>query len=389
MTGFGTTLRAAQLERLGASITRDIDDALYDGMAVGIRVAGRTVFQASYGFADRRSGRRLGASDVFAVLSFTKAFTALGIFQAIERGALSLGTRVAEILPGFGTNGKQKVTIAQLLAHTGGMPFTLPGLSAELQGNLRATVELACQIAPVNPPGEVVSYSAQVSYDVLGRVIEVLDPQGRPYRQIIAEDIFQPLGMANSAIGAAPGLASLRVPIVARNETPMNLGLMARDAAMTEASELPGGGGYASLDDMLRFVAMLEAGGTLDGTHVVSPAALALATTNHTGLRPNNTLAAQREMRGLAPYPAYLGLGFFLRGEGLFPMPFGHLASAATFGCIGAGSMVFWCDPKRRLSAVFLSSGLMDQVDSHLRFQRLSDMVHAALSPSGAVGEAP
>jgi len=388
MTGFGTTLRAAQLDLLGAAITKDIDTGLYDGMAVGVRAGGRTVLRANYGFADRRNGRRLGDTDVFAVLSFTKAFTALAIFQAIERGAVSLTTRVADVLPGFGANGKQNVTIAQLLAHTGGMPFTLPGLPPDMQGNLRATVDLACQIAPVNPPGEVVSYSAQVSYDVLGRVIEMLDSQGRPYRQIIAEDIFRPLGMTRSAIGAHPDIAPLRVPIVARNETPMNLGLMARDAAMTETSELPGGGGYASLDDMLRFVAMLEAGGTLGGTPVVSPAALALATANQTGLRPNNTLAAQREIRGLAPYPAYLGLGFFLRGQGLFPMPFGHLASAATFGCIGAGSMVFWCDPERHLSAVFLSSGLMDQVDSHLRFQRLSDMVHAALLPGGAPGEA-
>ncbi|MBW8638707.1 beta-lactamase family protein [Hoeflea sp. WL0058] len=381
MRDFSANLRTFQLDALGAAIQRDIDAALYDGMAVGIRSGGETVYQQSFGFADRRTGRKLDGDDVFAILSFTKVFTALGIFQAIERGDLSLTTRVADVLPGFGANGKQNITIAQLMSHTGGMPFTLPGLTPEMQGDLRMTVDLACQIAPVNPPGEVVSYSAQVSYDVLGGVIEALDSHGRHYREIIADQIFRPLNMSHSAIGAHPDIASRRVPIVARNETPMNLALMARDAAMTETSELPGGGGYASLDDMLNFVAMLEAGGVLDSRYVVSPAALELARSNHTGLRPNNTLAAQREMRGLEPYPAYLGLGFFLRGEGLFPMPFGQFASAETYGSIGAGSMVFWCDPNRNLSAVFLSSGLMDQVDSHLRYQRLSDMVHAALEP--------
>ncbi|KHQ51702.1 serine hydrolase domain-containing protein [Mameliella alba] len=388
MTDISAALRASQLDALAGAIKQDIDAAHYDGMAVGLRLGGRTVYQEHFGFADRRSGRKLDGRDVFAVLSFTKAFTALAVFQAVERGAISLTTRVADVLPAFAANGKQNVTVAQLLSHTGGMPFTLPGLTEEMQGDLRATVELACKIAPVNTPGDVVSYSAQVSYDVLGGVIEALDPKGRPYREIIADQIFRPLGMSQSAIGARPGIAQQRVPIVARNETPMNLGLMARDAKMTETSELPGGGGYASLDDMLRFVAMLEGGGALEGQHVVSPASLTLARQNHTGQRPNNTLAAQREIRGLAPYPAYLGLGFFLRGEGLFPMPFGHLASPATYGCIGAGSMVFWCDPQRKLSAVFLSSGLMDQVDSHLRFQRLSDMVHAALPPGNSISEA-
>lgn len=384
MSIFGTSLNVERLDALSAAIERDIEAEFYDGMAVGIRSGGETIYQKSIGFADRRTGRKLSGDDVFAILSLTKPFTAVAIFQAVERGDLSLTTRVADVLPAFAANGKQNVTIAQLLSHTGGMPFTLPGLTPEIQGNLRATVDLASKLAPVNKPGNVVSYSAQVSYDVLGGVIEALDGDGRHYREIIDDQIFCPLGMTHSAIGAHPKIADKRVPMVARNETPMNLGLAARDAQMTEQTELPGGGGYASLDDMLRFVTMLERGGTLDGSSVISPASLALAHKNHTGERPNNTLAAQCEMRGFQPYPAYLGLGFFLRGEGLFPMAFGHLASSTTFGSIGAGSMVYWCDPERRLSAVFMSSGLMDQIDSHLRYQRLSDMVHAALMPRDA-----
>lgn len=368
-----------RLDVLSRVVEADIARQAYDGMAIGILHEGRVVMQRHFGFAEREADRPLGEGDVFSVMSFTKVMTALAIFRALERGDLSLGTRIAEVIPEFAAAGKQRVTVAQLLSHTGGMPFTLPGLTEEIEGNLRRTVELACRIAPVNRPGEVVSYSAQVSYDVLGVVAERVDPAGRRFGRIIEEDIFAPLGMTDSTIGMPERLRRRRVPVVARNPTEMNLRLAARDRRITAETELPGGGGFSTLADMLRFAAMLSSGGALQGASIVSPASLALATANHTGELPNNTLAAQREMRGWEPFPAWLGLGFFLRGTGLFPTPFGHLASPRTFGSIGAGSMVMWVDPERSLSAVLLSSGLMDQVDSHLRFQRLSDIIHSAL----------
>ena len=53
---------------------------------------------------------------------------------------------------------------------------------------------------------------------------------------------------------------------------------------------------------------------------------------------------------GWRPVTAFNGLGFYLRGEGLSPTPFGHLASPRTFGGVGAGSTLFWVDPARDIS---------------------------------------
>ena len=83
-------------------------------------------------------------------------------------------------------------------------------------------------------------------------------------------------------------------------------------------------------------------------------------------------------MRGWPSFPANLGLGFFLRGEGTFPTPFGLLASPSTFGGFGAGSNAFWIDPVTDITYAFLSSGLMEDSYSVERHMRLSDMVHAA-----------
>jgi hypothetical protein len=86
------------------------------------------------------------------------------------------------------------------------------------------------------------------------------------------------------------------------------------------------------------FAEALRRGGELDGARILSPALLDLATRNHTGAQPNPLFDHMREMRGWDEFPAMLGLGFFLRGEGLFPMPFGLTASPRAFGGLGAGS---------------------------------------------------
>ena len=78
-------------------------------------------------------------------------------------------------------------------------------------------------------------------------------------------------------------------------------------------------------------------------------------------------------------FPAYLGLSFFLRGKGHFPTPHGLTASPGTFGGMGAGSTLFWVDPERDLTFVFLSAGLLEDGRSILRHQRLSDMVIASV----------
>jgi len=85
------------------------------------------------------------------------------------------------------------------------------------------------------------------------------------------------------------------------------------------------------------------------------------------------------DTRGWPVFPAYLGLGFFLRGKGMHPTPFGALATPRTFGGIGAGSTMFFINPERDLFCAFLSTGLLEETRSTERHQRLADLVHAAV----------
>lgn len=141
---------------------------------------------------------------------------------------------------------------------------------------------------------------------------------------------------------------------------------------------MPWVGAVCSVPDLFRFAEMLRLGGELDGARVLSPAILELATRNWTGEKPNELYKALAEKRGWIPSPAYIGLGFSLRGTAVCNHMFGTLTSAGTFGNYGAGSALYWVDPQRDVTFTFLSAGLMESNANIERFQRLSDLVTSA-----------
>jgi CubicO group peptidase (beta-lactamase class C family) len=94
------------------------------------------------------------------------------------------------------------------------MPLGLPPIPIEQIGDLDANIRAICNMAPQATPGQVVSYSASIGFTLLGELIRRFDPRGRPYRQILTEDLLHPLGMADSAVGSrrfgAPACAHCR-----------------------------------------------------------------------------------------------------------------------------------------------------------------------------------
>ena len=118
----------------------------------------------------------------------------------------------------------------------------------------------------------------------------------------------------------------------------------------------------------------------MSGPVEVSPSTIRLMTTNQTGDLPNGIWDYARASHGWPTFPAYLGYGFFVRGEGAwYPTPFALAASPGSFGGFGAGSNCFWVDPERELVCVYLSAGLMPETKSTPRRQRIADLVQAAV----------
>ena len=372
---------AERLERLATAIERDVASERYDGCEVVVARGGIVAFHRQFGFADRAGRRKVAPAQPFVSMSIGKQLVVATVFQRIERGDFALTTPVADLIPEFGQRGKTAITIAHLLTHTSGLPMMLPPMPLELAGSLDAVVQATCASLPEFRAGSRVSYCVLVGHAILAECVRRADGTRRPYRTIIAEDLCGPLGMADTTLGCPDAVKARLAPVVARDRTPGlfdPLFMETLGSILAEDTEIPAGGFISTAPDFHRFAEMLRREGELDGVRILSPSTVQSVCVNQTGEEPNTIWAYAEVMRGWAPFPANLGLGFFLRGEGVFPTPFGLQASAQTFGGFGAGSSVFWIDPATDVTYAFLSSGLMEDSYSVERHMRLSDLVHAA-----------
>src|SRR5438477_7392462 len=372
-----------RLEHVVRLLDADIEANRYDGAALCVMRAGQVALSATRGFADREGGRRLQSDAVFATMSVGKQFTNTIVLNRIERGDLRLTMPVAEQIPEFGTRGKERMTLFHLLTHTSGIASRVPLLPPEDLASIERLVAWACTTTPESVPGERVNYSIAVAHAVMAEMVRRAEGAKRSFGQILDEELFRPLGMAETSLGPRADLVRRLCPVVARFSEP---GLFAPAEIQgigalfsIPGAEIPAGGFLTTLHDLARFVEMLRRGGELDGARILSPAMLDLATRNWTGDKPNALFDYTIEMRGWAPFPASIGLGFFVRGDAIIPGPFGNLSSARTFGGIGAGSTAFWIDPAHDLGFSFLSTGVMEDSFHVERVSRLSDAVIAAL----------
>ena len=373
---------AERLARLPAAIKADIGAEKFDGAVVLVARRGEVVLHEALGHADRAADKPMKLDSVFFTFSILKQITNTTVLQRIDRGDIAFTTQVREVIPEYATKGKEATTIADLLLHKAGLPLDAPPLPPQQLGDIQAVAAYACSLVPDVVPGTTIRYSAVIGQSVLAEIVRRLDGGQRPYRQIMADDLLKPLGMVDTSLGARSDLAARRVPVVARDRQPGLFdaaSLEGLGAVMHESFEVPAGGGLTTAMDYYRFAEACRRGGELDGARVLSPAVLRRATTNATGDLTNSLWDYTRGMRGWPPIPAFHGLGFYLRGEGIFPHAFGQLSSPGTFGGIGAGSNCFWVDPERELTYVFLSAGLMEDSYSWERHQRYADLVQSAI----------
>ncbi|HXQ27186.1 MAG TPA: serine hydrolase domain-containing protein [Candidatus Acidoferrales bacterium] len=373
-----------RLQHLKATIERDIEQRKYHGAVILVARNGRIGLHEAIGYSRFANRKAMRKDDLFSLFSVTKAFTNVLVFRCIERGDFALTTRISSIIPEFSGGTRETLTVTHLLTHTTGLPplfAPAPGMCIDQLDEVIAG--LCANAHTTGTPGSTVSYSPMAGHALLGEAVRRVDARKRRYRDIVKDEIFTPLRMKSSAIGARKDLKSRHiVPFFMETVPPLqhlghsNLG---ENGAFEEPdAEMPWVGGISTVADMFRFAEMLRRGGELDGVRILSPAIIDQATRNHTGDKPNDLYTAIGAAKGWEPYPAYIGLGFFVRGEAICHHQFGTLSSPQTFGSTGFGSTLFWVDPERDMTFVCLTSGVMDEGDNIERFQRLSDIALSA-----------
>jgi CubicO group peptidase (beta-lactamase class C family) len=281
-------------------------------------------------------------------------------------------------------HGREKILMWHLLSHQAGFPIIFevkPGWYIDDFEEVSKTV--VAEVKPADAPCAKVSYSPLVNHVLMAEALLRTDPQKRRYRQMVQQDILDPLGMKDTSVGVRADLKARKVVPDFRGNYP--IGHKSRNvpgpngAFEDDKAEMPWVGIASTVPDMFRFADMFRRGGSVGDHRMISPAMLQLATQNRTDEKVNELYAARAREHGLPTAPAYIGLGFSLRGTALCHHMFGTLASPGTYGNYGAGTTLFWIDPVRDLTFVCLSAGVMEHNANTRRFQKMADIILSAV----------
>jgi CubicO group peptidase (beta-lactamase class C family) len=284
----------------------------------------------------------------FGVWSATKPIVASAVWILLGERLLDPAKPVAHYVPEFATNGKQGVTVEQVLLHTSGFPNA--PMDAVEGGDAVTRVKRFTEWRLEWEPGTQFEYHATSAHWVLAELIERVS--GHDFRDFIDARVCAPNGLprvlglqpeeqddiaAGTPLGAMP--ADSKIPAI----DPTSL-----DAPAVRAAGVPGGGGIMTAATMVRFYqAVLH-----DPNGVWNPDVLRDVKTNVRCTFPDP----------LMHVPANRSLGLVLAGDdGLHQFRyafFGKANSPGSIGHAGAYSQVAWADPATGISFSFLKNGL-------------------------------
>ena len=200
-------LFASQHATFGQEHVAKIQDVLalahkyrqFNGSAL-VAENGRVIYRQGFGMANMEWGIPNTPDTKFRLGSITKQFTAMLTLQLVEQGKLKLDAKISDYLPDYRQDIGQKVTIHHLLTHTSGIPsYTgLPGFFDNVSRNPYKVADFVKKYASGElefEPGTKYVYNNS-GYFLLGAIVERVT--GKPYEQVLKENIFDPLGMKNT-----------------------------------------------------------------------------------------------------------------------------------------------------------------------------------------------
>ena len=172
-----------------------VQDHLIPGAVLIVFHHGKVVYRRCYGSRSLEPVQeRMTLDTVFDMASLTKPLmTATAVMQLYEQGKLSPNDPVSKYVPDFAANGKQDITIRQLLTHYSGLPPDI-SLADPWEGKQEAYTR-AFAVKPIHPPGVQFVYS-DVNFIVLGALVEKIS--GLTLDEYAQRFIIKPLGLTHT-----------------------------------------------------------------------------------------------------------------------------------------------------------------------------------------------
>lgn len=162
---------------------------------------GQILYQRGFGLANMEWNIPNEVNTKFEIASMTKQFTALLVLQFVNEGKIKLDGHLSDYLPYYRKDTGSRITIAELLSHTSGIPnfLSFPGFidgpPSRTHYGVMEFVKKYCSNNLQSEPGTKFDYGNS-GYFLLGAVLEQIS--GNSYEQLLRDRIFTPLGMKDS-----------------------------------------------------------------------------------------------------------------------------------------------------------------------------------------------
>jgi CubicO group peptidase (beta-lactamase class C family) len=356
-------LDAHRLSLMDPLIAGGIEAGNMPGCVVCVGRHGRIGWLKAYGNKQLQPETQPMTIDtLFDMASITKPVaTATSIMKLVENGQLRLSQKVTDVFPEFGTNGKEAITILDLLTHQSGL---IPdnALSDYQQGAAIAWQKI-CELELTAPVGGQFKYS-DVNFIVLGKIVEELS--GMSLSDYTRQELFGPLGMLETGFVPDEELRRRAAPTEQRDDRWIQ-GVV-HDPRSYELGGVAGHAGlFSTAEDLALYAQMMLGDGTLPAL-------------GDQGARRILSAASVRVMTSAYPVSAGLrGLGW--DKQSTYSSNRGDLLSPQAFGHGGFTGTVLWIDPELDLFFIFLSNRVHPDGKGHVNSLagQIANLVSAAV----------
>ena len=366
-----TSARHRRAESLLALFARQQKAGLFPGGQLVVTRRHEILAEATVGIArGLRTGGRAGgearppvtAETRFQVMSASKAVVAFAVALLEDRGLVDVAAPVARYFPAFAANGKDAITLLDVLTHRSGLLAEAQVQNPELWSDWDALLAAIAAAKPERPRGTL-SYGSHAFGWICGEIVRRVS--GRALPEFLGEELGNDLGGLDfmAAPGAPPaaetywlGRASYRLGGV---DLPPTFEHDNNEISAHRAL-VPGGGMLTTARALAAFYEMLLAGGVVrSGRRLLREETLhRYLTVQTTGIEP------------LSGAYVRLGRGFALGWP--LPHPYGWWRSSRCFGHAGGFSCIAFADPDAAVAVAILTNGNRSLPEMVRRFAPLA-----------------
>lgn len=336
-------------------------------------IDGELVVELHGGHADRQKARAWDDKTIVPVYSTTKPIAALVLASVIDALPAGYETAVADLWPAFADNGKDAITIAELVSHQAGLPGFVEAIDPALWLDPPECAAALAPLAPIWDPGTAHGYHPLTWGYLIGEVVQRITD--RSLGTILSEDLAGPANI-DFRIGT-PASEHDRVAEIMRPRALPDLGEIndaTRAAFLTKWSspdrggaiwreiEIPSANGIGTATAVAKLYGIYAHDGHLDGKRVISESAFDALT--------------QNRVKGqdlVLPFVTEFAAGVMRNNLGIYgPNP-------ETLCHSGWGGSLALGDPDRRLSAAYVMNRQSNSLQGDPRATRLVQALYGCL----------